>query len=152
MSAPSEIGPSALLVVGRNVTLVGTAALLAKLLGIVEKIALAFYFGTGPAAEAYFVVTGFVVMMGSLARELTATAMSLTPEQWDAAVADGLISTDDARALRDRDRAFFAAERVSAFHQGILRHEQASSPVGWVRRLSALRSAPPAFPAVRRDQ
>jgi murein biosynthesis integral membrane protein MurJ len=76
MSAPpSEVDSTALLVAGRNVTLVGTAALLAKLFGIVEKIALAFYFGTGPAADAYFVVTGFVVMMGSLARELTEPVM-----------------------------------------------------------------------------
>jgi len=60
---------------GRNVTLVGLAAVLAKLMGLGEKLTLAFYFGAGPSADAYFVVTSFVVGAGTLARSLTEPVM-----------------------------------------------------------------------------
>jgi len=53
-----------------NLTLVGAAAVLAKLLGVAEKLAIAFYFGTSSSADAYFVVAGVVTSAGSFVREL----------------------------------------------------------------------------------
>jgi putative peptidoglycan lipid II flippase len=56
---------------GRSALLVGAGTVIAKLLGFIEKQALAYFFGTGAEAQAYLVMTSALAAVAVTARELT---------------------------------------------------------------------------------